>query len=205
MRQSTLIAFLDWLQPRSAQGTITQTIRQMVWGDTRPPVNWGLTPAPDGNWLQNPSLETVIPTTGIPECWEHYGSGNNTSEWDAGAPHSGAEAVAVNVDTYRSGVRGLMSKHDYGGCSPVLSEGHSYTLSAWYIAPENTPVFEIDYFYQGAWLTWLIGPRLAPSDVYTQAVWVTPPFPADAQVSVGLVLNSVGSLTVDDLVLEENP
>jgi peptidoglycan/xylan/chitin deacetylase (PgdA/CDA1 family) len=202
MTAGTLNAFLDWLTPRSAQGTVEQTIRQMVWGETRPAVDWSLGPDSNGNWLQDPSLEDVVATTGLPECWEHVGSGTNTSHWTNGVPHSGAVAATITMDTYASGARGLMSKHDYGGCTPLLTPGRSYEVSAWYVAPDNTPVFEIDYFYRGAWLTWLFSSRFPPSQTYTQAVWVTPPLPAEVQqVSVGMMMKSVGSLTVDDLDL----
>jgi len=206
MYQGTLIAFLDWLQPRSAQGTVTQTIRQMTWGDTLPPVDWSLTMADGGNWLQNPSLESVAPMTIAPECWEYAGSGNNTSYGDAGEPHTGLVGASITVDSYFSGSRGLMSKHDYGGCSPSVGTGRSYKVSAWYVAPENTPQFEVDYFSQGVWLTWAFGPRLPAASTYTQGSWVTPPLPANAErVSVGLVLKAIGTLTVDDLSLEEAP
>ena len=188
MYQATLIAFLDWLQPRTAQGTVTQTIRQMMWGETLPPVDWSLVVADGGNWLQNPSLEDLVSTTQVPECWEYWGSGNNTGYGDAGEPHTGAVGASFTVEAYINGAHGLMSKHDYGGCSPSLTPGRSYQVSAWYVAPENTPQFEMDYFSQGVWLTWAFGPRLPASATYTQAAWVTPPLPADAErVSVGLM------------------
>ena len=206
MLLSTLNDFLDWLAPRNAQGTVEQTIRQMMWGETQGPVDWQRSADATGNWLINPSLESVDDETGVPTCWGPFGSGRNTTTWDAGVPHSGAVAETLDMEAYTNGARGLMSSHDYGGCSPVLPTGKSYQLSAWYIAPESTPLFEMDYFYQGGWIVWLYSPRFAPSSTYTQAVWTTPPLPAEVQqVSVGLMLNGVGTLTVDDLSLFEAP
>jgi peptidoglycan/xylan/chitin deacetylase (PgdA/CDA1 family) len=202
MYQGTLTAFLDWLQPRAAQGTVTQTIRQMMWGATLPAVDWHATPPDGGNFLLNPSFETL--DAGFPVCWETYGSGTNDTTWAAGTPHTGAVAESVAMDQYMSGARGMMSSHDYGACAPVPTPGHTYEVSAWYIAPENTPQFEIDYLTQGAWLTWVFSPRFPASATYTQATWVTPALPPDAErVSVGLMLRSIGTLTVDDLSFKD--
>jgi peptidoglycan/xylan/chitin deacetylase (PgdA/CDA1 family) len=203
---SDLNAFLDWLALRSPNGTVVQTMRQMVWGETKPVVTWSLSPDPDGgNWLRNPSLEANTSDGGFfPDCWQPFGAGNNTTTWDAGVPHSGDAGFQLTVSNFVSGARGLMSNHDFGGCSPVLPAGRSYRVSAWYIAPQNTPVFQMDYLANGTWLTWQFSPPFAASATYAEAVWVTPSLPPEVeQVSVGLMLTYDGTLTIDDLAITE--
>jgi peptidoglycan/xylan/chitin deacetylase (PgdA/CDA1 family) len=203
---SDLNTFLHWLSLRIGNGTVVQTLRQMVWGETKPAVSWSLSPDPDGgNWLRNPSLEIDTSDAGFfPDCWQPFGAGNNDTAWDAGMPHTGDAGVQLTVSNFVSGARGLMSSHDFGGCSPVLPTGSSYRVSAWYIAPENTPVFQMDYLANGTWLTWQFSPPFPASSTYTEAVWVTPSLPAEVQqISVGLMLTYNGTLTVDDLAITE--
>jgi peptidoglycan/xylan/chitin deacetylase (PgdA/CDA1 family) len=207
---SDLKALLDWLVPRQAGGTVVQNLRQMLWGPTQPSVDSEVTPPPPGtNLLQDPSLETDFNVNHVPDCWELKWQGNNDSP-DGGlivpTPHSGAEAARVLVSSYTTGRRGLMTQRKLQICTPTLKAGSSYRLSAWYIAPSSTPLFQADFLADGLWSTWLTSPIFPATSTYRQAVWTTPPVPAGQEVvSVGLMLDSAGSITVDDLDLEELP
>ena len=57
----------------------------------------------------------------------------------------------------------------------------------------------------GAWKYWMQSPQIVASPAWAQAVWVTPPLPADAvALSPGLQLERVGWVTIDDLTLAES-
>src|SRR5204863_8086674 len=55
------------------------------------------------------------------------------------------------------------------------------------------------------WIYWTQSPKLASQSVWTQVSWSTPPVPAGAtHISVGMGLNAVGSVTIDDFSLFDN-
>lgn len=201
---SILGAFLDWLQPRAEQGTVVVTTRQMVGGTTQAPVSASL-PTPGGNLLQNASLESTS-SAGTPSCWEQYTTGaSDQVTWSAGAPYDGSMAEALSV-TNTSGQAGLISHLDFGECAPTLVAGKSYRLSARYVAPDSQPLFTIRYFdsQAGYWYTWKKSASFPSSTSYASAEWTTPVLPGSWLVSVGLMLEAPGHLTVDDFALTEN-
>jgi hypothetical protein len=174
----------------------------MVRAPTLPPVTFAL-PTVGDNLLQNPSLERLA-ADGTTDCWDRWASGVNSATWSPGVPHDGAAAETVTVASWSSGEVGLTSHADFGLCAPSVSPGRSYTLRAWYIAPDASPRFVVRYVDRGAWFVWQTSPPLPPSATYAPAEWTTPPVTAGMTlVSVGLVLAAPGTLTVDDFALTE--
>ena len=199
---AVLSAFLDWLQPRTAQGTYVRTPQQMIAGDAKPPVKWG-NPLVAGNLLQNPSLELDSAQNGIPDCWKHGGAGLSDYTWVYGPPHSGQVGVTVTINNVQTGGRGLESVHDAGVCAPAAVPGHRYTMSAWYVSPNAAPFF-VTYYRDtnGNWQNWQVSPQFPPSTTYVQATWSSDELPMNAAaIGIELQINAVGSLTMDDFSL----
>ena len=84
--------------------------------------------------------------------------------------------------------------------------GKSYTVSVWYKSPALGPII-FGYYRNasGSWVYWSQSARFAAAASWTQASWTTPVLPAGAtHISVGMGLQAVGSVTMDDLALVAN-
>jgi len=204
----TFRAFLDWLQPRASRGTFVRTMDQVIGGTMKPPVSGppvdGGTPTPT-QLLKNPSLEADSNGDGTPDCWQRGGFGTNSYSWarttDA---HSGSWAQRVTITSISSGDRKLISLEDLGACAPALTTGHRYRVSGWYKANAATRFKAYYRTTSGAWQYWTQGPLLPTRSSYTFAEWTTPAAPSGATgLSVGLSLDRVGSLTMDDFTLTD--
>ena len=155
------------------------------------------------NLLQNPSLETASGNT--PTCWQLGGSGTNTFSWthttDA---HTGGFGQSVAISAYTSGDRKLVSAQDSGACAPAVTAGRTYTVSAWYKSTRQ-PWFYLYYRNAaGTWTYWMQSARAIASS-WTQASFTTPAIPTGAtRLSVGMGIEGVGTLTLDDLALVDN-
>ncbi len=205
---STLGAFADWLAARASLGTIVRTVGDVVGGPVQPGVA-GPPPAPrppGGNMLMNPSLESDSnPADGLPDCWQlssfgtSSGSGTRTSD-----AQDGAWAYRVDITSYSTGSRRLVSRQDLGSCAPPIVIGHSYTVSNWYKSSAQAIWIAYHRNTSGGWVWWAQSPWQPPSTDWKQSSWTTPPAPAGATaISVGLALYSVGSLTVDAFSLKD--
>lgn len=197
---ATLSAFLDWLAPRASRGTTVATMDAVIGGVLRPPVSW-----PPAQLLRNPSLEADANGDGTPDCWQRGGFGSNTFTWtrtqDA---HGGSWAQQVRITQISSGDRKLITRQDDSSCTPPVTAGHHYRITAWYKA---TTSVRFKAYYRnsaGAWDYWAQGPLLPARTSYTFAEWTTPAAPSEARaLSVGLSIDRVGTLTMDDFALSD--
>ncbi|WP_404372841.1 polysaccharide deacetylase family protein [Corallococcus coralloides] len=206
---ATFTAFLDWLAARSSRGTFVRTVDQVIGGAVKPPVNGPPLPdagtPPPTQLLANPSLETDSNGDGTPDCWQRGGYGANSYTWSRTSDaHSGNWAQRLSITSYSSGDRKLISLEDLGACAPPLTTGHRYRVSAWYKATA-TPLFKAYYRNaSGGWVWWAQSALLPTRGTYGYAEWTTPPAPsAGRALSVGLALERVGTLTMDDFRLED--
>jgi peptidoglycan/xylan/chitin deacetylase (PgdA/CDA1 family) len=202
---ATLATFLDWLAARSAQGTVVATVDQVMGGAVKPAVAGPLPPPQPSatNMLQNASLETDSNGDQVPDCWQRGGSGTNTGTYTlSSTAYDGTRAQRIDVTSFTSGARRLVSLQDAGTCAPAITPGHRYTVSASYIA-NSQPLFSIYYRNtSGSWVWFAQSPRLPTSSSYVIGSYTTPALPADATaISVGLSLVGVGSLTMDAYTL----
>ena len=204
--QTTLDAFLTWLQPRQANNTYVRTVNQVMTGDLPPPP-----PPPQlgPNLLINPSLELDQDANGVPDCWQTDSYGTNNGTWtritDA---HQGAFGEQIQVTSYSSGDLKLLQALDVGqaagGCAPNVENGASYQLSAWY--KSTTPVIPVVFYLDssGVWQYWRDGPLLPLSSSWAQMSFDVGPVPTGAQaISFGIAIEAVGTLTTDDYSIQK--
>jgi len=203
--QADFTAFLTWLQQQSANGVTVQTVLQVIAGAVQPAVQGPAFPtAPSGsNPLRNSSLEQNTLAGAAPDCTQFDHAGNNSFNWTRTTnAHSGSYAEWVFVSSYTDGDNKLLVQQDLGHCTPTVTPGHQYRLSTWYestVSPFFT-VFARDNQY--AFSYWTASPTFTAAASWTQATWVTPPIPSNVNgLSFGLTLDSVGSLTVDDIAI----
>jgi peptidoglycan/xylan/chitin deacetylase (PgdA/CDA1 family)/archaellum component FlaF (FlaF/FlaG flagellin family) len=159
------------------------------------------------NLLQNPSLETASGST--PTCWLLGGYGTNSFTWTRTTDaHSGSYAENLNVTSYNNGDRKLLTAQDSGTCAPAVTPGHSYNEAAWYKVPTGSATPRFFAYYRnssGNWVYWTQSASFASSSAWKQATWLTPPVPSGAtNLSVGMGLANVGSVTMDDFSLSDN-
>jgi hypothetical protein len=161
-------------------------------------------PAPGAELLQNPSLEATD-ANGVPWCWQIVNPGVSTAAWQHTTDaHSGAAAEQVQISSLTSGDQELVSRQDEGSCAPTGSPAQTYTVSGWYKS-DQPPAWIAYYHIPGVgWSIWGQSSQLSASAGYTRATWTTPPFPAGADlISVGMKLQRVGTLSLDDLSLRQ--
>jgi hypothetical protein len=198
-----LAQFLDWLAPRASIGTVVRPVSEVIGGDLKPPVPARPPPAPTDNLLRNPSLESDANSDGVPDCWFRAGYGTNAFSWTRTADaHSGSFAERLDISSYASGDRKLITPLDQGACAPAVAAGRSYGVGGYFkaTAPVRFVVFARNA--AGAWSFWTKSPFFAASSTWTHASWSTPAVPSGVTaLSAGLALSSVGSATFDDLTL----
>jgi peptidoglycan/xylan/chitin deacetylase (PgdA/CDA1 family) len=202
-----LDAFLAWLAPRAADGTIVKTIEDVIGGPLQAPVSGPLLPPPSpGNMLRNPSMEQ-IGSSGTPTCWQRGGYGTNTAAWsDTSDAQEGVNAQRVDITSLSSGDRKMISPQDLGGCAPPTVVGHTYLVQGWYKTNGMVRMVAYSRNSLGGWTWFAQGPTLASSAAsYTHAAWTTPAMPAGSTaVSVGFSLSSVGFLQGDNMSLSDS-
>lgn len=191
--------FLDWLQARTGNGTAVETVQQVIGGSVQAPTAGPV--APVGQGLQNASLEADANGDGLPDCWSTGTFGTNTAAWTRTSDaHSGSAAERVDLTSYTSGDRKLVTTQDLGACAPSVTAGHRQLLRGWYKASSPTQIVAYYRDQIGKWFYWTSSPAFAATTNWTQAAWTTPAVPSGATgVSFGLNLAATGSLTVDDL------
>jgi peptidoglycan/xylan/chitin deacetylase (PgdA/CDA1 family) len=203
---AVLGAFLDWLAPRGSSGTRVVTVNDVIGGTTKPGVPGpALPPPPDGNLVQNSSLESAS-SNGTPLCFQLGGFGTNTFAWQRVADgHSGTYAQQVTVTGYTNGDRKLVTKQDAGtSCAVPTVAGHTYKISSWYKGTWDPGVaVRITLYYRnaaGTWVYWTIAPVLPAASGWTRTpVFTTPPLPAGSDaLSFGVAIAGVGTLVTDD-------
>jgi peptidoglycan/xylan/chitin deacetylase (PgdA/CDA1 family) len=205
--------FLAWLRPRSGPTirTTVKTVQQVIGGAVKPAVPPAAAPgpgAPGVNTVRNASLETPYPPDpNLPDCFNSAGFGTNTAtQTRVTDAHTGTYASRIVLSSRTDGDAKLVPRFDLGQCSSAVAQGRTYQVSTWY--KSNVQVFFTMYKRNalGQWSYWTQSPRLAPAATWTQATWITPVPPADAQAaSFGLTIDSVGTLTTDDYGFADTP
>jgi len=193
--------FAAWLADRAGNGTTVATVGSVIGGSLQGPVA-GPPPAPGpagGNLLQNPSLEAGDPT---PDCWQQGSTAvNNTAAFShTSDAHTGSFGERIDITAYTSGDRKLVSKQDLGQCAPAVTPGHVYSVSSFYKTDTSTARLIAYYLDANNHWTYLTESKpFASAADWAQATWtVTAPSGAK-EMSVGMLIASAGSLTVDDL------
>ena len=197
--------FLDWLGPRAASNnTVVKTVGDVIGGDTKPVVTVDPTPIQDESGLNNPSLESLATSTGLPTCWQVGSGGTNTSTIDTVTPgRTGQVAGRVTVSSFTDGDARLVTTRDLGTCAPSVTPGKTYVLRGWYTSTATTRFVVHRRDTAGTWSYWTTSNlAFSPSSTYNRAVWTTPAVPANTTaISFGLNLATTGTLTVDDFSL----
>jgi hypothetical protein len=155
----------------------------------------------NANLLQNPSLETASGST--PTCWLLGGYGTNTfTGTRTSDAHTGSFSENLSVTSLTTGDRKFVNAEDSGACAPAISAGHTYTATAWYKSTVQPYIFLYYRNSAGTWVYWSQSAKFAIAASWTQASFTTPVVPAGAtHISVGMGLDRVGSLTMDDFGL----
>jgi hypothetical protein len=176
----------------------------VIGGTLKPGVNGPpLTPPTSGNLVQNPSLESA--TSGLPACFQFGGYGTNTFVWTRSTDaHTGTASQKLDVTSWTSGDRKLVTKQDTNTCAPIATPGHTYTASVWYKGTWAAGVeVKLTLYYRtsaGTWAYWTSGPALAATGTWTKTpAFTSPAAPAGATgLSVGLSLAGTGTIYTDD-------
>src|SRR5207249_1406724 len=85
------------------------------------------------NLLTNPGLELDGDGNGLADCWQRSGTGTNTgSSTRVTDAHGGTYAERLAISSYTDGDRKLITQQGTTACSPAVSAGATYQLSAWY-------------------------------------------------------------------------
>ena len=202
---TTLAAFLDWLAVRD--GTVVETIHEVIGGAVQPGVPGPpATPrTPTGNLIANPSLELDANHDGTPDCWQRGATGTNAATFTlVGDAYDGSVAQRLDVTSFASGARRLVTRQDLGTCAPVGYPGHAYALAAHYAA--TTPARFTVYYRNaaGGWLYLAQSPLLPATPTWALASFAIPTLPADATaLSAGLSIYDVGAITMDAFSLTD--
>ncbi|MFY0566010.1 polysaccharide deacetylase family protein [Archangium lansingense] len=201
---ANLAAFLDWLAPRASRGTTVVRMDTVIGGVLKPPVTFPPVVTPT-QLFKNPSLEADSNGDGTPDCWQRGGFGTNAFTWTRTTDaHGGSWAQQVRITSITSGDRKLINLQDGGSCSPPATTGHHYRVSAWYKATTSVRFKAYYRNTSGGWDFWTQGPLLPATSTYTRAEWTTPAAPSAAKaLSLGMSLDQVGTLTMDDFSLTD--
>lgn len=201
---TTLDSFLTWLEKRSSQETKVKTVAEIVGGDVKPAVTVPLKPAGaiGDNVAPNSSFEDDADGVGIPDCWR-LGKSSAALQPTSDA-HSGGRAVTLEMQATDTGAPRLITVQDMGACAPTAVPHHVYAIGA-YTKATSAPRF-VAYLRTelGGWRYWSRSPQLAVSSSYALQTWQTPELPDGATgLSIGIELETPGSVTVDDFSLAD--
>lgn len=199
---TVLDQFTQWLVARElTHNTVIQTVGDTVGGSVQAAVNGPVaTPAGSGvNAVVNPGMETLN-SDGSPYCWMKGGYGSNTAVLDlTSSARTGSRAGRATVSSYVDGDAKWLPQFDYGGCSPTVVPGHTYSLRQWYTATGVTQFAVYLRNSAGVWNYWTSSPWFASASVFTQATWTTPTIPSGMTgLSFGLNIFGNGTLVTDD-------
>lgn len=201
--------FLQWLDNRTAFGTVTRPVSDVIGGPVRPIVTG---PRAAAHGVMNSSLEAAAPgadldtltesaaSPGMPNCWMPGGYGDNKTLWrQVPDAHSGRTGEQLTVSNYHNGDAKLLQRFDLGQCSLPVAPGTPYTLGAWYKSSTQTQFSVYVRNADGGWRYWRSSRFFPATGDWTQASWLTPAIPAGTSaISFGLTLAANGSITTDD-------
>lgn len=211
---ATLDAFLDWLAPREASGTVVRTVRAVMGSPPPPPPPCEYDPSipasdpgcvpppppPGADLVTNASLEQR--TASGPECFTRAGYGTASFTWTGvGEAHTGSWAEQLTITSISSGDRKLVPTMSTA-CAPAASAGQTLAMSVWYHG--SVEVHPVTYYLtpDGTWHYWQTFAAQPASSTWRQAAWVSAPAPSGTMaVSFGLAVKQVGTVTTDDYAL----
>jgi peptidoglycan/xylan/chitin deacetylase (PgdA/CDA1 family) len=201
MTQANFAKVLDFVKQQSDAGAIqVRTVRQVVTDANNPPP-----PTPVG--LQNPSLESDVNGDGFPDCWRKGDVGVATVAYArTNDAHTGSWAERMTVTNLQGDAnRKVVSMQDLGPCAPAAVPGHRYQVTAWYKSPDASPRLVVYYRDSaGKWQHLGQGADQPKSTVWRPAAYTSPVIPAGASaISIGMLLHSNGTLTMDDFALAD--
>jgi peptidoglycan/xylan/chitin deacetylase (PgdA/CDA1 family) len=208
---SILAAFLDWLKARESQGTVVETVSDVMGNPAvAGPGPYPSPPTPDpANLLQNPGLETAGPGWILPyqvpvRCWQEWGDWSATATWTRTSDaHSGSSAMNISLaanDSY--GYHAMVPTLDLGACAPSVTAGQAPTFTGWYKSDTPVDVFQLVRGAEKRWRVLAGTVTLSPSSSWRTFSVTLPPMPGDATgVAPGFAFTHAGSFTVDDLKL----
>jgi peptidoglycan/xylan/chitin deacetylase (PgdA/CDA1 family) len=207
---SVLSPFLDWLEPRKANGTFVRLTRQMIRGDAKPAVHWPEQQSYENpnNLVKNPSFEVDADGDGAPDCWQHGGTDPTSFPWTSRIGRGSPTASQITVTDASQGTRTIASTRDGGTCAPSATAGRGYWFSAWYTSATAQPSFTA-YYRDGAG-TWHVHATSRAFSVsssptkFAQATWRVDPLPEGAQaIGIEFGIGDPGTMVVDDMLIAE--
>lgn len=209
---------MAWLASQQRQHLIVvKTVKQVIGGRFKPAVE-GPVPAvpPTSNLVWNSSFtnwkrvtvggEGSSPTS-EPVCFEADNWGHNkvtlTRVKDGPPVDPAGYSAQLQVTGYMLGAAEIVTTQlDLGTCSPILSDGEGYRITAWYKSDAPAIMLLFARNPSGGWRYWTQGPVLPATSTWKQVTLVSPPLPkGDIQLSFGMGLTSNGALRVDDYTL----
>jgi len=166
---------------------------------------------PGAEDLPTGNLNEIGVNANFPTCWTGVSHGTNTQSWAFVLdPVDNTPAVQLTITSLTNGDAELAVPLA-ANCAPVVTVAHPYTLTVSYSS--TAPVFWILYTRDaaGTWSPWIQSPTFpatrlwfapALASTWSSATWVSPPIPYGVtDLSLGLALNTVGSLTTDNYSL----
>jgi peptidoglycan/xylan/chitin deacetylase (PgdA/CDA1 family) len=199
-------SLLAWLAAQRPLDVSVRTVGEVIGGTLQPPVNGiAAPPAPNGaNAVRDASLEQYGEDGQVPDCWTTFAPANGPASWSRTlSAHDGISAQRAVVKGYVENAPRLAILEDLGQCTPSVRPGHRYRITAWYLS--TVPIsFTTHTRSRTTFSYWLRSPEFPASSTWTEARWVTPAIPDDVDgMSFGVSISDVGSMTVDDLGLDD--
>ncbi|MFL5828978.1 MAG: polysaccharide deacetylase family protein, partial [Solirubrobacteraceae bacterium] len=192
---------ITWNSANVSDGPTTVTARAVDAAGAFSAASVNISLDNSGSAIKDSSVEWTSNGGSTPDCWQLSGFGTNTFAWShTSDSHSGSFGQRVDITSYTSGGRYLLTSQDNGPCAPSVTPGKIYTLSEWF--KSNVAVSFLAYTRDssGNWTLFKGSPNITGSATsWTQAKYTLPAIPAGATaISFGLQLASAGFLTVDD-------
>lgn len=207
VKPSLFVPFVQWLAKRSASGTVTRTMRQMM-GDGTDQLQLEVPALPQRggpNLILNPSLESFSHGTINPDCWMLADTGHELTHWSKVSPgHESEWAVQLRPGDPLASNRRMKLLQDDGSCAPPVEVGAEYEFGVWY--QSEVPIRFNSFLRneQEFWAPWALSPIIPASPgKWAHATWKTAPIPSSGRalaVSVRLQSDD-GSMTLDDFSL----
>jgi peptidoglycan/xylan/chitin deacetylase (PgdA/CDA1 family) len=201
--KSIFSELLNWLATQ--KNTTTDTVQQVMGGPLQPGVSG---PAPVNlsgqNLLRNPSLEEEgLYNHGVPAGWETISYGANIATFArVNDAHSGSYAERLEVTSLKSGAARLLSDFDLGQYAPTPEAGKTYEVGAYYKSTVPVLFYLFTRDHTGEWKFWTSSAAMRASPGWRKAKFTTPKIPNGVRgISVGLGIQQVGSVTMDDFSL----
>jgi len=211
----TLDAFLAWMSERSSQGTVIETVDEVIGGEVAPPVQGPPPASRSGNLLIDPSLEIPSPVPhghSLPaQCWSGRAAnwGRFTATWSATSDaHTGSTAINMTVSSMgKNAQAAFVVVHDLGMCAVTTAPGTTYDFSAWYRSDVPVALVASVQVDDLDWAPLSPIQSFPAANDWTEAKTslTVPADPLTTEISIGLALSQAGAVSMDDFSLTEIP